>query len=158
MPVPLGYRAPDGPQLTLAVSPAAQRAIEARRGTLLVIPGGSGGSGVRRLTQQRNALSREPGGAYDIVSLDRRGVGSSTRARCELPARDRHLATLRFLPAPDGGIAENVARSRRTAEACATNGGAVLRSLTTANDVRCGPRSATGPGSSRWNAAAAVST
>nr|WP_189787443.1 alpha/beta hydrolase [Streptomyces capitiformicae] len=136
LPVPLDYRDPDGPQLTLAVSRLRSERPEARRGTLLVIPGGPGGSGVRRLTQQGNALSRELGGAYDIVSLDPRGVGGSTRARCQLPADDRNLVALRSWPAPDGGIAENVARSRRTAEACATNGGAVLRSLTTANEVR----------------------
>jgi pimeloyl-ACP methyl ester carboxylesterase len=136
LPVPLDYRDPDGPQLTLAVSRLRSEHPEARRGTLLVIPGGPGGSGVRRLTQQGKALRGQLGGAYDIVSLDPRGVGGSTRATCGLPAEDRHLVTLRAWPAPDGGIGENVARARRTAEACARNGGAVLRGLTTANEVR----------------------
>jgi pimeloyl-ACP methyl ester carboxylesterase len=136
LPVPLDYRDPDGPQLTLAVSRVRSEAPEARRGTLLVIPGGPGGSGVRRLAQQGNALRRELGDTYDIVSLDPRGTGGSTRASCGLSADDRHLVTLRSWPAPDGDITENVARSRRIAEACATNGGAVLRSLTTANEVR----------------------
>lgn len=134
--VPLDHRDPDGPQLTLAVSRLRSEDPEARRGTLLMIPGGPGGSGVKRLTQQGNALRKELGSAYDIVSLDPRGVGGSTRASCGLPADDRHLVTLRSWPSPDGDITENVARSRRTAEACATNGGAVLRSLTTANEVR----------------------
>lgn len=136
LPVPLDYRDPDGPQLTLAVSRVRSENPEARRGTLLVIPGGPGGSGLRRLTQQGKALQRELGDAYDIVGLDPRGVGGSTRTSCELSANDRHLTTLRSWPAPDGDIAENVARSRRIAEACATNSGAVLRSLTTANEVR----------------------
>lgn len=136
LPVPLDYRDPNGPQLTLAVSRLRSEQPEARHGTLLVIPGGPGSSGIRHLTQQGNALRRQLGGAYDIVSLDPRGVGGSTRASCGLPADDRHLVTLRAWPAPDGDITENVARSRRTAEACAKNGGAVLRSLTTANEVR----------------------
>ncbi|MDX3692307.1 alpha/beta hydrolase [Streptomyces europaeiscabiei] len=136
LPVPLDYRDPDGPQLTLAVSRLRSEHPEARRGTLLLIPGGPGGPGVRRLTQQGNALRWELGGAYDIVSLDPRGVGGSTRASCGLPADDRHLVTLRSWPSPDGDITENVARSRRIAEACEKNGGAVLRSLTTANEVR----------------------
>ncbi|MDX2530519.1 alpha/beta hydrolase [Streptomyces europaeiscabiei] len=136
LPVPLDHRDPDGPQLTLAVSRLRSEDSEARRGTLLVIPGGPGGSGVKRLTQQGNALRRELGDAYDIVSLDPRGTGGSTRASCGLPADDRHLVTLRSWPATDGDITENVARSRRTAKACATNGGAVLRSLSTANEVR----------------------
>ncbi|MGW0825721.1 alpha/beta hydrolase [Streptomyces sp. NPDC002845] len=136
LPVPLDHRDPDGPQLTLAVSRLPSERPEARRGTLLVIPGGPGGSGLRRLAQQGEALRRELGGVYDIVSFDPRGVGASSRASCELPAEDRNLVTLRSWPAPDGSIAENVARSRRTAEACARGGGAVLRSLSTANEVR----------------------
>ncbi len=136
LPVPLDHRDPDGPRLSLAVSRLRSENPEARRGTLLVIPGGPGGSGVRRLTQQGDALRAELGGTYDIVTLDPRGTGGSTRARCGLSADDRHLVTLRSWPAADGGIDANVARSRRIAEACAKNGGAVLRSLTTANEVR----------------------
>lgn len=134
--VPIDHRVPDGPRLSLAVSRLPSERPEARRGTLLVLPGGPGGSGIARLTRQGEALRRELGGTYDIVSLDPRGVGASTRASCRLPAADRHLVTLRPWPAPDGSIAENVARSRRTAESCARNGGAVLRSFSTANEVR----------------------
>ncbi|MET9529947.1 alpha/beta hydrolase [Streptomyces sp. NPDC006649] len=136
LPVPLDYHRPDGPQLTLAVSRLRSDRPAARRGTLIVIPGGPGSSGVQRLTQKGAALRGQLDGAYDIVSLDPRGVGGSTRAGCGLDAADRHLVTLRSWPAADGGIAANTARSRRTAEACARNGGAVLRSLTTANEVR----------------------
>ncbi|WP_060879665.1 alpha/beta hydrolase [Streptomyces scabiei] len=134
--VPVDHRSPDGPRLTLAVSRLPSERPEARRGTLLVLPGGPGGSGTAKLTRQGEALRRETGAAYDLVSFDPRGVGASTRASCGLPEADRQLVTLRPWPAPDGGIAENVARSRRTAEACARNGGAVLRSFSTANQVR----------------------
>ncbi|MFE3936202.1 alpha/beta hydrolase, partial [Streptomyces goshikiensis] len=70
LPVPLDYADPDGPRITLAVSRLRSDRPAARRGTLLVIPGGPGGSGVQRLTQKGNALSRELAGAYDIVALD----------------------------------------------------------------------------------------
>lgn len=40
LPVPLDYRRPDGPQLTLAVSRLRSDRPAARRGTLIVIPGG----------------------------------------------------------------------------------------------------------------------
>ncbi|WP_323181041.1 hypothetical protein [Streptomyces sp. NBC_01142] len=49
LPVPLDYRDPDGPQVTLAVSRLRSERPEARRGALLLIPGASGGSGVRQL-------------------------------------------------------------------------------------------------------------
>ncbi|MEU9147670.1 alpha/beta hydrolase [Streptomyces sp. NPDC048349] len=136
LPVPLDYRHPGGRQITVAVSRIRSDRPEARRGTLVVIPGGPGGSGVQRLTQKGAALQRELGGAYDLVALDPRGVGASTTASCELAPEDRYMTTLRSWPGPDGEITENVARSRRIAEACARNGGPELRSFTTANQVR----------------------
>ncbi|MFF8266857.1 alpha/beta hydrolase [Streptomyces sp. NPDC016562] len=136
LPVPLDYAHPAGRQITVAVSRIRSDRPEARRGTLIVIPGGPGGSGVQRLTQKGAALQRELAGAYDLVALDPRGVGASTTARCALDPQDRYLTSLRSWPGPDGEITENVARSRRIAEACARNGGPELRSFTTANQVR----------------------
>lgn len=52
LPVPLDYSRPDGPQLTLAVSRLRSDRPAARRGALIVIPGGPGGSGVQRLTEK----------------------------------------------------------------------------------------------------------
>ncbi|MFG2711347.1 alpha/beta hydrolase [Streptomyces goshikiensis] len=136
LPVPLDYAEPDGPRITLAVSRLRSDRPAARRGTLLVIPGGPGGSGVQRLTQKGNALSRELAGAYDIVALDPRGIGGSTKASCGLDPADRQMVTLRSWAGPDGETDENAARARRVADACARNGGPVLRGFTTANEVR----------------------
>lgn len=136
LPVPLDYRDPDGPQLSLAVTRVRSDRPAARRGTLLVIPGGPGESGVRRLAAKGPALRKAMAGTYDLVSFDPRGVGGSSRADCGLDAADRHLVTLRSWPGPDGGIDGNVARSRRIAEACQRHGGAVLRSFTTRNETR----------------------
>ncbi|MBB4986302.1 MULTISPECIES: alpha/beta hydrolase [Streptomyces] len=134
--VPLDYADPDGEQIGLAVARLRSTRPEARRGTLMVIPGGPGSSGVQRLGQKGAALSKEMNGAYDLVAFDPRGVGGSAKARCGFAEEDRRLVTLRSWPAADGGIGENVARSRRMAEACARNGGAMLRGLTTAHQVR----------------------
>ncbi|MFW6691148.1 alpha/beta hydrolase [Streptomyces sp. MAR4 CNX-425] len=136
LPVPLDYRDPEGPHLTLALSRLRSEAPAERRGTLLVIPGGPGASGVERLTRRGEALRAELGGTYDLVGLDPRGVGGSTTATCGLDPADRTLMALRPWPGAGGRIGENVARARRTAEACARNGGAVLRSFSTANQVR----------------------
>ncbi|MEW1749142.1 alpha/beta hydrolase [Streptomyces angustmyceticus] len=136
LPVPLDYRDPNGPQLTLAVSRVRSDRPAARRGTLLMIPGGPGGSGVPRLTAKGAALGKELAGAYDLVTFDPRGTGGSSAAGCALAADDRHLVALRSWPAPDGGITENAARARRIAAACARHGGAVLRSLSSANEAR----------------------
>ncbi|MFJ8658429.1 alpha/beta hydrolase [Streptomyces sp. NPDC093795] len=134
--VPLDYTDPGGEQIELAVSRLPSTRPEARRGTLMVIPGGPGGSGVQRLAQKGAALAGEMDGAYDLVAFDPRGVGGSAKARCGLAEEDRWMVTLRSWPGADGGIDENVARSKRIAEACARNGGAMLRGLSTANQVR----------------------
>lgn len=134
--VPLDYADPAGPKVDLAVSRLPSTRPTARRGALLVVPGGPGGSGVQRLSQKGAALAGQLAGAYDIVALDPRGVGGSVTAECGLDAADRRLTTLRSWPGPDGGTAENAERSRRVAEACAANGGAELRSFTTANQAR----------------------
>ncbi|MFF9016396.1 alpha/beta hydrolase [Streptomyces sp. NPDC014870] len=134
--VPQDYADPAGPQLSLAVSRIRSERPEARRGTLVVIPGGPGSSGVQRLSQKGAALKAELGGAYDLVAFDPRGVGGSSTANCGLDPEDRRMVTLRSWPAADGSIDENVARSRRTAEACLANGGERLRSFTTVNQAR----------------------
>ncbi|MFD9304575.1 alpha/beta hydrolase [Streptomyces sp. NPDC060048] len=136
LPVPLDYADPDGPQVSLAVSRLPSTRPAARRGALMVIPGGPGSSGVQRLSQKGTALAGEMAGAYDLVALDPRGVGGSVTARCLTDDADRHLVTLRSWAGPDGGIEENTARARRVAEACAANGGPELRSFTTANQAR----------------------
>lgn len=134
--VPLDYRAPGGRTLDVAVTRLRTDRPEARRGTLLVLAGGPGGSGVQRLAQKGEALRTATEGAYDLVSLDPRGVGRSTRAGCGIPEADRHLVTLRSWPAADGSITENTERARRTANACARDGGPVVRSFSTRNQVR----------------------
>ncbi|MFF0432758.1 alpha/beta hydrolase [Streptomyces sp. NPDC004327] len=134
--VPLDYADPDGRQVSLAVSRVVSADPAARRGTLLVVPGGPGSSGVQQLSSKGARLKGQLGEAYDLVAFDPRGVGGSSKAGCGLAEEDRHIATLRAWPTADGAIGENVARSRRVAEACARNGGPELRGLTTANEVR----------------------
>ncbi len=136
LPVPLDHADPEGPRITIAVTRVASEDPSRRRGTLLVVPGGPGGSGVKRLTGTAQALRTQLGDAYDLVAFDPRGVGGSSRAGCGIAAEDRHLVTLRSWPAADGSVTGNAARSRRIAEACRSNGGALVRSFSTANEVR----------------------
>ncbi|MEU6083444.1 alpha/beta hydrolase [Streptomyces sp. NPDC047108] len=134
--VPLDYRHPDGPHATLAVSRLRSQQPDERRGTLLLIPGGPGDSGVALLSRMGTDLRQRMAGAYDIVSLDPRGMGGSTKARCGLPESARQQMALNSWPAPGGRIDENIAGAKKAAAACARNGGPVLRSFSTANEVR----------------------
>ncbi|AEW97356.1 MULTISPECIES: alpha/beta hydrolase [Streptomycetaceae] len=134
--VPVDHRNPHGARLTLRVSRLVGDGPAARRGTLLVVPGGPGGSGVESLAHNGPKLREALHGAYDLVSFDPRGTGASTAAGCGLSAADRDVMNLRDWPGPGGDIRDSVARSRRIADACARNGGAVVRGYSTANEVR----------------------
>ena len=77
MLVPLDYADPDGTAITLAVAkrPATS---DKKLGSLIINPGGPGGSGVGYVGYF-NAAGLE---RYDIVGWDPRGVGRSTPVTC----------------------------------------------------------------------------
>lgn len=134
--VPLDYRAPAGPKITLAVSRLAAARPELRRGALLMIPGGPGGAGLGGPSNAAKRLPQAVLDRHDVIGFDPRGVGQSTPVTCGLAHEDLSMAKLRPWPAPDGTITENVATARRIAETCARNGGPVIRTMSTANEAR----------------------
>lgn len=78
--VPIDYAEPDGPTIELALlrAPARREAI----GSLVVNPGGPGGSGVDHATMAGAIVSRDVSNAYDIVGFDPRGVARSAPITC----------------------------------------------------------------------------
>ena len=80
--VPLDYAEPDGPQIQIALArrPAADPA--ARIGSLVINPGGPGGSGVDDLPNELRVLTGGLLARFDIVSFDPRGVDRSQPVTC----------------------------------------------------------------------------
>jgi pimeloyl-ACP methyl ester carboxylesterase len=80
--VPLDYADPGGQSITLSVLklPAGDR--DQRVGSLVVNPGGPGGSGVEYAANAATHFGSELRQAYDIVGFDPRGVGESTPVQC----------------------------------------------------------------------------
>ena len=80
--VPLDYDEPDGATISLALArvPATDQAN--RIGSLLLNPGGPGGSGVMALPLQYAALPEALHEQFDIVEFDPRGIGESAPVRC----------------------------------------------------------------------------
>ncbi|AHH95667.1 alpha/beta fold hydrolase [Kutzneria albida] len=77
--VPMDYRAPEGKLITVAISRRQARDRAQRRGVLMTNPGGPGGEGLGLAT----ILAEQPAGAvYDVIGMDPRGVGASTRLLC----------------------------------------------------------------------------
>jgi pimeloyl-ACP methyl ester carboxylesterase len=94
--VPLNYRYPRGPMISIAV--ISHRATDpARRiGSLFFNPGGPGDPGVASLPSWYPLFPARVRARFDIISFDPRGVGDSTAVRCfaTTAAEDRFLAAL----------------------------------------------------------------
>ncbi len=80
--VPLDYTDPSGGDITLSVIRLRAEKPSARIGSLVLNPGGPGGSGVDYARAARAVTSDALRARYDIVGFDPRGVGTSTPIRC----------------------------------------------------------------------------
>lgn len=140
--VPLDYADPGGSQITIAITRLKAADQPSRLGSLLVNPGGPGGSGylmpIQLALAQAGPEALPSAGLnqrYDLIGLDPRGVGHSTQAgRCPGPGQGG-------TPQPSGLFTEAEARQAYDAQvaanqACAASDPALLSQLTTANVAR----------------------
>ncbi|CAM3867638.1 alpha/beta hydrolase [Tsukamurella ocularis] len=136
--VPIDYDAPSAGETKLAV--ARVRATGQRRGSLLMNPGGPGGSGVQQVAgKSMEAGKFEIAGSFDLVGWDPRGVGASSPAvKCfSDKQRDQNrLSVLAFDNSP-AGIAKQEAFNKSQADLCAEKmGRTFLAKVGTADTVR----------------------
>ena len=92
--VPVDPSEPDGPttSIALARSPSTGRPDE-RIGSLVLNPGGPGGSGIEFLASVAPAFPAGVTDRFDLVSFDPRGVGASDPVRClDDDEKDEELA------------------------------------------------------------------
>ncbi|NEY31577.1 alpha/beta fold hydrolase [Streptomyces sp. PRKS01-65] len=134
--VPLDYADPDGPRIDIAVSRIPSEKPAARRGALLLIPGGPGGSSLGDPSGKGQKLPQEVRDAYDLIGFAPRGLAPSTSVTCGLGPGDLTPLRLRPWPAPDGSVDGNLADARRMADACVRDGGELIKHLSTANEAR----------------------
>ncbi|GAA3822789.1 alpha/beta hydrolase [Streptomyces coacervatus] len=134
--VPMDYARPGGPKIDLAVSRIPAEKPSARRGALLLIPGGPGGSSLDDPSGKGRKLPQDVRDTYDLIGLAPRGNAPSTAVGCGLDHADLAPSKLRPWPAPDGSVTENMSNARRLSGDCARNGGELMRHLTTKNNAR----------------------
>ena len=109
--VPLDYADPDGETITLSVLKVPAGDPGQRVGSLVVNPGGPGGSGVDYASNASSYFGPELQQAFDVVGFDPRGVGRSTPLDC---LTDAQLDT--FVAAdPDPDTDAEVAAVRQAA-------------------------------------------
>ncbi|OSC97428.1 alpha/beta-hydrolase [Trametes coccinea BRFM310] len=121
--LPLDYDTPDGPTTAVALRmiPATDR--KNYKGTLLVNPGGPGGSGTSFIARAGANISHVVGGSFDILGFDPRGIGATTpAARCFETDSQRKLWELqgdsRILNLTDGSVDIARAREKLVAARC----------------------------------------
>ena len=129
--VPLDYDDPDGEIIEISVIRLKARRGGQRIGSLVLNPGGPGGSGVEFARQARQLLPNGILDRFDTVSFDPRGVGESAPVDCLDDAElDRLLAVD---PSPDTPAerAKLFELSRDEARKCAAKSGGLLPHLGT---------------------------
>ncbi|WP_203615951.1 alpha/beta hydrolase [Streptomyces sp. SID13726] len=134
--VPMDYADPHGPKIEIAVSRIPSENPAARRGVLLLIPGGPGGDSMNDPSEKGQQLPRKVRETYDLIGFAPRGMAPSTAVDCGIDQRDLARTTLLPWPAADGSVDANMAAGKRISEACARNGGELIRHISTLNEAR----------------------
>jgi pimeloyl-ACP methyl ester carboxylesterase len=126
--VPFDYAHPDGAVFMLPVVKLPAASPAARIGSLVINPGGPGGSGLEyALGAKSGEFTQEVLDRFDIVGFDPRGVGGSVPAlRCLTGQQlDKYFAVSEA-PAGAAGLAALVAANKAYEQACARNARALL--------------------------------
>jgi pimeloyl-ACP methyl ester carboxylesterase len=134
--VPMDYERPDGETITLAAKRYPAREQGQRLGSLVVNPGGPGGSGISLVDAVPAYFSADLVAAYDVVGFDPRGVGTSEPAvTCVEPEQLDALRAEVYLDTP-----ADLARYREDmqdfAAACRQNTGELLAYVDTESAAR----------------------
>jgi pimeloyl-ACP methyl ester carboxylesterase len=134
--VPIDYAKPTAGDLKLAVIrlPATDQA--ARKGSLLINPGGPGVSGIDYARGARGAFTSRVRAVYDIVGFDPRGVGQSDPIHC---ITDQQLDTMiAYDQSPDTTAEEAgwVGLSTTFANGCASRSPSLVGHIGTVDTAR----------------------
>ncbi|MEO5994982.1 MAG: alpha/beta hydrolase [Arthrobacter sp.] len=134
--VPLDYSKPDGDTIEIAALKLATSGNN-KKGSLLVNPGGPGGSGYDFVRDAgATNISEKVRASYDIVGFDPRGVKRSAPVTCLTDQeRDASRAKVYALDT-DAGLAEAMADNQAIAAKCAEKTGPVLGHVDTVSAAK----------------------
>jgi pimeloyl-ACP methyl ester carboxylesterase len=134
--VPLDYARPGGEKITLGLARARATDPDARIGSLLFNPGGPGGEATTPVIAAAGGakvFTDETRRRFDVIGLDPRGVGRSTRIKCD-PAIWNETVSL--LPKTAAEYAALVSHNRRLGRSCAEQTGRLINFLDANSQAR----------------------
>ncbi len=136
--VPVDYEHPQGPTVAIAVARHPAEIPTERIGSLVINPGGPGGSGIDDLPNELSVLTPELLDRFDIVSFDPRGVERSSPVRCASGAGGGGTAGPLTDPVPTTPTAAQalLTNDREFAAACERDSGTVLPFVGTVDTAR----------------------
>ncbi|MEU6365415.1 alpha/beta hydrolase [Streptomyces sp. NPDC046931] len=137
MTAPRDYARPAAGDVRLAVARKRATGHGKPLGSLLVNPGGPGGSAVGYLQEYAGAAyPSEIRARYDMVAVDPRGVGRSEPVRClDGPRMDAYTQT-DLTPDNPVEVKQVVAADKAFAEGCGRNSAGLLRHVSTVEVAR----------------------
>ena len=132
--VPIDYANPaDG---ALLISAIRKLATGSALGSLILNPGGPGGSGIEYTTYADYVVSETLRENFDIVGFDPRGVGQSTPVECLSDEQTDEYIALDGSPDNKTEIDQAQAMSELFAQTCATNSPEIFKFLDTVSATR----------------------
>jgi pimeloyl-ACP methyl ester carboxylesterase len=134
LPVPLDRSAPTAGTVDLAL--LRRSATGERLGSLVVNPGGPGASAVEWLRRSYDAVPAPVRARFDVVAVDPRGVGQSSRVRCVTTSEMDALVALDPDPDDAAELAALRAGARRLAAGCTARSARVLPHVATGEVAR----------------------
>jgi pimeloyl-ACP methyl ester carboxylesterase len=137
--VPLDYENPDSPTIGIALARLRATGPDSRLGTILLNPGGPGGSGVNFVVSVGAALfSDEVRARFDIIGFDPRGIHRSNPLKCFVsPVKASTLSTLSMpYPLTPEEVAAREGVDDELWAACGQRGGEILHHMSTVDVAR----------------------
>lgn len=134
--VPLDYTKPAGRTITLAVNRLPAGSDAERKGSLLLNPGGPGGSGLDYARAAESVVSAALRERFDIVGFDPRGVGKSTPIECLNDDETDEFVASDGSPDTRAEEERAVTLSRQFGQRCAERSGELLAHVGTRDAAR----------------------
>ncbi|WP_035847629.1 alpha/beta hydrolase [Kitasatospora azatica] len=136
--VPRDYQQPSGGDLTLTAvrRPADGAGGQQRLGSLLLNPGGPGGSAVEYVESAAGGYQPVVRAAYDLVGLDPRGVGRSSPVSCLSGDRMDAYTQTDITPDNQDEVDRLVAADQEFAAGCKQRSGELLGHVSTVEAAR----------------------